>query len=889
MKDIPTSVYRLQFNESFTLKKAMEILPYLTELGIEGVYSSPIFVSASGKGYDILDSHHIDPRIGTLSEYEEFCAQLQQYGLKHLLDIVPNHMSIKSPQNQWWVDVLENGPSSEFAGFFAIYWPSEKPELCGKILLPLLKEPFGRALENKEIQLIWHGGFWVVYADYYLPIATATYPLLFAGIAKTLQNEQEGRECLAIIKNEQGFEKTQLVDLYQRSLFLRKQITLLLSDLNGKKGEPRSFDRLDQLLDQQFYRLTHWLLGEQEINYRRFFNHNDLIALRMEKRSVLTAYHKWIFELLQKGQVQGLRIDHIDGLYDPEKYLREIQKRDPSFVVVEKILGPEEKLNALWPICGSVGYDFLNHVNGLFICKKNEKAFDKIYTRFLGRPIEFERLLYERKKRYVFLHMQNEIHFLGELLVELVEKNRYYRDFTRIDLTRAVREILSCFPIYRTYIKPGVEICQSDRESVMHALHMAQSKTPEIDPVIYQYLQDLLLMELPLTEAEKPLALDFLMRIQQLTGPVMAKGLEDSVYYLYNRLISLNEVGGSPKKFGMRDEEFHRLNQQNITQWPYGLLASSTHDTKISEDIRARLNVISERPKEWRDLVLMWKKQNRKYKTLIEGVLYPDYNTEYYIYQLLLGGWSDEEDLKQRLAQTLLKAVREAGVYTSWRLPDEAYEKAVEHFLSSLITPEESNEFYPAFFSFLSKITSYGYWNSLCALVLKIGSCGVVDIYQGQELWDFSLVDPDNRREVDYTLRQKSLKRVRELSFLTLEDRDLKLWVTRKFLQFRRDHKELFLEGEYLPLSTPTEHVIAFMRKYENQVVIVLIGRFLSILHESGWKNLELVLPRGLQQANFRNIFTEKILQTQKVANNKQILPLEEIFSDYPFAVLEPQ
>lgn len=921
LDETPTSVYRLQLHAEFPLKSAIAILPYLKELGIEGIYCSPIFESASPHGYDVTNPNRLNPALGTIEEYEEFCSLLKQNGMKQVLDVIPNHMGIKGKGNHWWLDVLENGPSSPYALFFDMNWTPEKLALKNKILLPILGDSYGKVLEAQELILVWEEGFWVLYSDYQLPITPSTYHLIFDCPAFSLPSLSEVEkkdwfECLAISKelkrieeeekdkiDKQSEKKKQLAALYQRSEFVRASIEKILILFNGKKGESKTFDILHDLLEHQFYRLAHWLVAGQEINYRRFFNINELAAIRIEKEQVLNAHHRWVFELLESKKVQGLRIDHPDGLYDPAQYFERIQAKNPAFVLVEKVLDFKEKLPEHWKVDGTVGYAFLNYLNGLFVQSKNEKIVTRLYKSFIGHPIDFRDLLYERKKRFIPLNLASEINFLASMLEQLTEKSRYYRDFTRLDLMRAMQEIISCFPVYRTYVKPGREVAKRDRDYVTQAIDMAKQKSPEIAPSIYQFLQGLLLHEIEYQEEENEIAMDFLQRFQQLEGPVMAKGLEDSAFFVYNRLISLNEVGGNPRYFGVTKAEFHQFNLDRRAKWPLGFLASSTHDTKYSEDARLRLDVLSEMPSQWKEAVKAWKKNNKKYKTLIRGEYYPDFNTEYYIYQLLLGLWPASETeatspaFKERLWQILTKIVCEADIHTSWRLRNEPYEKAVKDFLFAILSPHEENKFYPSFLGFQKEIARFGRWNSLSSLLIKIGSVGIVDIYQGNDTWNFCAVDPDNRRPVDYAGRKSMLATLAQAGNGKLQDDGMKLFITARALNFRKAHKDLFLLGEYIPLQAQKEkadNVIAVMRKHNDQVAIFLTGCFFTALvagdeelplGEKCWGSTELQLPKGLENQQFTDILTgDKILVQNK--EKQSSISLAEAFQKYPFALL---
>lgn len=579
------------------------------------------------------------------------------------------------------------------------------------------------------------------------------------------------------------------------------------------KGANSNFDLLHALLEQQFYRLAGWHVAGQEINYRRFFNINELIVIHIEKEKVLNAHHEMVFKLIEEGKVQGLRIDHPDGLYDPATYFERIQAHHPSFVVLEKILNEKEPLPSFFQVQGTVGYEFLNLVNGLFIQADNAAHFSKIYDNFIGHETDFTLLLYERKKQFMKLHMGSEILAMGWALAQITETSRYYRDFTRRDLTKALGEIICCFPVYRTYIRKGEEVSKRERDYIIQAVEAAAGKTPEIDPSIYAFIRALLLTEL---KDSMPETMDFIFRFQQQTAPVMAKGLEDSAFYIFNRFISLNEVGGDPKCFGLSKSEFHQFNSEKLSKWPLGFLPSTTQDTKRSEDVRMRLNVLSEIPKKWGAHVALWEKENRKYKKKLRGALFPDRNAEYFLYQTLVGIWPDDPSeansasFLERIWGYILKSLREAGIYTSWLRPSEEYEMCMKEFLSALLLPHGENLFYPSFVAFQKEIAHYGRLNSLSSLILRIGSCGIVDLYRGNEWWDYSLADPDNRRPVDYSFLKKSLDST------SCRDKTLKLWVTAAALRFRRENKEIFLEGQYIPLvvqKSYKENCVAFLRK----------------------------------------------------------------------------
>lgn len=903
---IPSSVYRIQVNKDFTLKQLIEVIPYFKDLGIEGLYCSPLFTSNSDHGYDVTNPNQLNPLLGTIEDFEALCALLKQHNMAHVIDVVPNHMGIKG-KNLWWLDVLEYGPFSSFAEFFDINWEMEIDGLKGKLLLPILEASYGMALSNQLISIVWENGFWLHYQDFKLPINPLTYSLII-----DIEEENENKswwQFQEIIRQLQTIEKRdlekqkklkgELIAIYEKDEGIQRKIEAISLKLGGKKGDESSFDALHAILEAQYYRIAFWKVAGQEINYRRFFNINELAAIHIEKEKVLNIHHAWIFDLVATEKAQGLRIDHPDGLYDPKVYFDRLRAHNPAFIVIEKILDFKEELPLKWDVDGSVGYDFLNVLDGIFIYKKNENKFDAIYESFIEKTIDVSALLYERKKVFSRFNMSAETHFLGSLLNRISNHNRYYRDFTCEDLTHAVQEIIACFPVYRTYVSPeegiGKEfVSKKDREVILQAVDMAKIKRPEIDISIYDFIKSILLFELEhIKEESYSLALDFLRRFQQITAPVTAKGLEDSLYYIYNRLISLNEVGGSPKYFGYSLAEFHQYNKNKQEKWPLGFLCSSTHDTKYNEDVRMRINVLSEIPTEWQEALDIWKKENVKYKKEVKGNLFPEYNTEYYIYQVMLGICPKEpsKEFLDRVWGCIFKVIKEAGVYTSWRDPHVEYESAVKDFFYSLFTAHPENRFYPLFLEMSKKVAYFGSLNCLSALVLKIGSPGIVDIYQGNECWNHSLLDPDNRRCVDFAYRKKMLSFLPQSYEGKMAHDQLKLLITKMGLNFRREHKELFLKGEYRQLQVlkeKQENIIAFMRKWEKQVAIIVTGRFyteLNMEEADCFENVSLLLPEDIEVGAFKDIFSLETYKVQTKEKQSQ-LSLKEIFKYTPFAIL---
>ncbi|MEJ2695148.1 MAG: malto-oligosyltrehalose synthase [Candidatus Sulfobium sp.] len=986
---IPAATYRLQFNGSFRFGDAGDIVAYLNDLGITDIYASPYLKAKKGSthGYDIVDHNSLNPEVGTEEEYVEYVAELQKYGMGQILDIVPNHMYIESSENTLWMDVLENGPSSVYAHFFDIDWAPVKKELRNKVLLPVLGDQYGRVLDNGELRLSFdEGSFCLHYYDHRFPVVPKTYNTLLEHGIEALEECLTGEhpdlvELLSIITalnhlppytemspekvaerhREKEIIKKRLLKLYGNSTAIKEHIDENVRIFNGVRGEPRTFDLLDELLDMQVYRLSYWRVAMEEINYRRFFDINHLAAIRMEDPEVFRETHRLIMKLIRRRRITGLRVDHPDGLYDPSEYFHRLQlscysqlrsgrggdaeddvplasspemepavvvlyndlfspdsdRKLPFYIVGEKILIKGERIPEEWPIFSTTGYVFLNSLNGIFVETRSARAFDNIYKKFTGLNLNYQDVVYEKKKLIMEVAMSSEVNTLGHYLNRMSEKDRHTRDFTLNSLTHAILEVIAYFPVYRTYIN-SYDVMDRDRQYVESAVSKAKRDNPAISGSIFDFLKDVLLMRLPenIEEADKEEWLDFVMRFQQITGPVMAKGLEDTAFYVYNRLISLNEVGGAPDRFGTSIETFHGQNIERMKSWPHALIASSTHDTKRSEDVRARINVLSEMPDEWRRHLALWRRLNRKKRLLVDGQFVPDRNEEYLFYQTLVGAWPigemDEaglEGFRERIRSYMLKAIREAKVNTSWVNPNTVYEDAIMVFADSVLSSGPGNQFLREFAPFQRKISHFGMFNSLSQTLLKITCPGVPDFYQGTEIWDLSLVDPDNRRPVDYGMRAEMLRRLkdreaqtsghdlsRELT-LNKETGEIKLYVTYKTLGYRRMNREIFEEGDYVPLETgggAADHICAFARRLGDREVIVVVPRFLiRLVFEDGrlplgpevWEDSAVIVPFAVEGQAYRNIFTSETVKVQ-LKNGALCLPAPEVFANLPVALL---
>ncbi|MFO0698221.1 MAG: malto-oligosyltrehalose synthase [Nitrospira sp.] len=949
------STYRVQLNRAFPFRAATAIVPYLKSLGITDCYTSSYLKATPGSahGYDVVDPTVLNPELGTEEEYREFIRMLHAHGMGHILDVVPNHMGIGRSANPWWLDVLENGPSSRFAYLFDIDWHPVKRELENKVLLPILGDLYGTVLENQEIVLVYEEGrFFIWYYDHRLPVApeSSTAILnhqieeLITQAGSSSPHVQEFQSIMTALRNlpsstetdplrveernrEQGIVRQRLATLVRDSPTVARFLDNNVRIFNGTKGDPRSFDLLDALLDDQVYRLADWRVAAEEINYRRFFDVNELAAIRMEDEAVLQTSHVLVFQLVKAGAVAGLRIDHVDGLSDPDRYLREWQawaQRElgrPLFVVVEKILGDNEPLPETWPVSGTTGYDFLNLLNGLFVQTTHERAMNETYVRFIRRRISVEDLVYESKKLIMQASMSSEINVLGHQLNLLSERDRRSRDFTLNSLTNAIREIIACFPVYRTYITEGSDpLLERDRAYISLAVAKAKRRNPALDGRVFDFVRSLLLKEWDeRTSQDRREQLRFVMKFQQMTSPVTAKGIEDTVFYLYNRLMSLNEVGGNPQQFGVAPAIVHKHLRERQARWPSSLSATSTHDTKRSEDARARLNVLSEMPREWRACVNHWAKLTRKYKIDVEGQLVPDRNEEYLLYQTLVGIWPlmplDDAPYRafcDRVQGYMNKALREGKVHTSWANPDQAYEGAMRKFVNAILNRTAPNSFLGEFLPFQQRIAQWGMWNALSQVLVKATAPGIPDFYQGSELWDFSVVDPDNRQPVDYEMRVSLLNELehrltecgedlRPLVRTVLAERidgRIKLYTTMRALHFRRENGVLFQKGQYIPLQghgTRHEHLCAFARLHMEQAVVTVVPRLVVALTGDAlrpplasdvWEDTWVTVPSWRSDSSYRNLFTGEKLSSQTVGEH-QMLPVAQVLRDFPVALLE--
>ena len=962
MPRIPIATYRLQLNHTFTFRDATRIVPYLHALGITDCYTSSLLKAVPGSmhGYDLVDPGVLNPELGTEEDFRAFAAALQQHDMGLLLDVVPNHMGISTTENHWWWDVLEQGPSSHYATAFDIDWSPLKRELEDKVLLPILGEQYGTVLENQDIILRYEsGGFVITYFDHKFPIAPKSWsrvlafrlPELVAMLGEEEQHVRELQSILTALRNlpsrnerdpervsecyrEKDIVRRRLAALMTASETIREYVLANVATFNGTKGDSGSFDLLDALLNDQSYRLASWRVASEEINYRRFFDINQLAAIRTEEPKVFQESHQLIFRLLKERLATGLRIDHVDGLYDPEHYLIQLQdwaarelppepRGEPAslFVVVEKILGKGEALPHTWPVAGTTGYDFLNLVNGLFVHGAQERAMDTAYTRFVTQRVAYDDLVYHTKKLIMRASMSSEINVLGHQLNLLSERDRQYRDFTLNSLTHAISEIIACFPVYRSYVTPDQkEVLDRDQTYIGMAVARAKRRNPALSSLVFDFVRDLLLRKLDdRTNLTREKQLRFVTKFQQTTSPVTAKGIEDTAFYIYNRLISLNEVGGEPTEYGLSVETFHKRIRERRANWPHCLLATSTHDTKRGEDVRARINVLSEIPDRWRIAINRWAKFNKRFRTAIHDAPAPDRNEEYLLYQTLIGVWpvNAMDDAQygafiERIQNYMTKALREAKVHTSWVNPHEAYEEAVRQFVSSVLDRTTRNLFLEDLLPFQEWVAGYGMKNGLAQLLVKLTAAGIPDCYQGTEWWELSLVDPDNRRPVDFELRSRMLGELQETEaregydragvvralMESWKDGRIKLYVIQAALRHRRAHAALYLEGDYVPLDCEgrrRSHLCAFARLHQDQAVVTVVPRLTANLnigsehstHERDlWEDTWITVPSWKAGSQYLNMLTGERLETM-TQGERQVLGASQVLNHCPVALLE--
>ncbi|MGI3903231.1 MAG: malto-oligosyltrehalose synthase [Janthinobacterium lividum] len=886
----PRATYRLQFTPDFGFDKAAELAPYLAKLGVSHLYASPYLKARPGSthGYDITDHNVFNPELGGAVGFARMSAALKANGLKQILDFVPNHMGVGGADNPFWLDVLEWGPDSAYAGWFDIDWDSDQAYLHDKLLVPILGDQFGSELADGKLSLKFDaatGSFAVwAYDTHMLPVCPVNYGEILGDDDETLDRIGDGFSGLPawrpqVLRRAESL-KADLVESVRERPEIAEAIEAAVARFNGTPGNVRSWRPLEGLIRQQFWRAAHFRTAADDINYRRFFNINDLAGLRMELPAVFDHAHRLVATMLRDGTIDGLRIDHIDGLLDPKGYLERLRARAPnrqgqaSYLVVEKILGPEEPLRADWPVDGTTGYEVTNQLLAVMIDPAAEASFSRIYAEFAGEADRFARTLRMSKKLIMDNEMSSELNSLAREITRVARRNPKTSDFTRNLLRRALREVVANFPVYRTYIDFAGVPTEEDRQSLDTAIAAARRTETTIDSSVYTFLYDLLTGDLvagPKSGLSRNAVLHAAMRFQQYTGPVTAKGLEDTAFYRYNRFIGLNEVGGHPTDFGRPLQDFHDANAERAEHWPHSMLTTSTHDTKRGEDTRARLAALSELPDAWAETVADWSRSLRPAPAEAGPDHQPDRNDEYALFQLIVGTCpfellGDRRDgdvvatYADRLKAAMTKAIREAKVHSTWADPNDAYESSTHAFIDTIMTGEHAEAFWAAATPFMARLARLGAENSIVQTVLKLTIPGVPDIYQGCELWDFSMVDPDNRRPVDFAARSAALETLQadlagdQASALAScrsawQDGRLKLAVTAQLLGLRREQAALFADGDYEPLSAEgpeADAVCAFRRQEGAAEIVVAAARFPGRREDRGFDVATvLALPVG--------------------------------------------
>jgi len=950
---IPTATYRIQFGQALGFDRARSAVSFLDLLGISDLYSSPICEARPGSehGYDVTNHEQVNPELGGEKAFVALARELRALGMGILLDIVPNHMCVAGDSNSRWLDVLQNGPAAESTDFFDIDWNPPKPELAGRILLPILPDQFGHVLAAKELSLCYRPeGFAVLYAGARYPLTAnswvdilsialgllkqdASHPevdeLELESILRALERLPAPTDLVAARVRERRHElpiiTRRVASLHAESAVFRSALEATLAKFVVDETEPGGFEALGNLLSKQCFRLSSWRVAAHEINYRRFFDINELAAIRVENRKVFEAVHSLPFRLAKDGHVTGLRIDHVDGLYDPLGYLDDLQRgwsahvganasTKDAYVVVEKILGPAESLPAEWPVAGTTGYEFMNLVTGVLV---DGRRVGRLRTLARGegdadRP--FSDIAYECKKLILRTSLAAELTVLARRLDRISEQDVRTRDFTRVDLQDALAEVAASFPFYRTYIRFEQDfVSPADRAAIDLAVHAARTRgRGGVHQTVFDFVRSVLLLEDPdgLTARQRKERRDFVMRFQQLTGPVAAKGVEDTAFYQYFPLAALEEVGGNPESTGTSLAQFHANMAERARRARHALSATDTHDAKRSEDVRARLAVLSEIPEEWDRAVERWRTLNRGIKSSVCGVPAPDDDDEYLFYQTVVGIWppaaaAPSEDLSERVSAYMTKAVHEAKRHSSWTNPNGAYDEAVAAFVGAALDPTKSAAFLRDLGAFVNQIARPGFWNGLAQVLLKIAAPGVPDFFQGAELWRFHLVDPDNRKAVDFQQRHRVLEEVlhaferdpvslANALLASPEDGRIKMLVTAIGLRYRRANSALFRDSDYWPCDTQgprASQVVAFARVGRGKGVIAVTGRFYLRFRAAAdlpvgacWAGTRVAVPEELRTASFRDVITGRRLVPE---SGGAFLAVDRVLEHFPVALVE--
>ena len=948
-----SATYRLQFTKDFRFADAEVLVPYLHSLGISHLYASPIFAARPGSlsGYDTIDFSLINPEFGGEPAFDSLVRALHSHGMGMIVDFVPNHMSAQPQWNLWWRNVLANGPSSSVSEFFDIDWYPANSSLHGKVLLAILGRQYGEVLESGELRIQYcDGEFSLLYADFNLPLNPRQMKFLFrhrwdrfvaqGSIEPSVRQEfesilfhldhipdyrQAGTESRIERERETVIAARRLAQVIEGSPAIRRHLDSVIEEFNGQPGKPESFNLLHTLLEQQPYRLSYWRTAMQQINYRRFFDVNDLIGLRMEYQPLFQAAHVKLIELAEKCSIDGVRLDHIDGLLDPQQYLLQFRdatthSKQPLYLIVEKILARQEWLSPEWPVDGATGYEFLALLNGLWVQENSLSEIGSIYRAFCGRIKPERDVVYTAKRLITATSMASELNVLAHELNRLSEHDRRSRDFTLDGLKEALREVVACFPVYRTYISER-GFSSTDEMAINEAIGQAKRRNPTLESSIFEFIRAHICPVRRPGEAGDAFAqrLRFAMKFQQYTSPVQAKGMEDTVFYRYSPLASLNEVGSGAGRRATTPKEFHDANLQRMERWPDAMLTTSTHDTKRGEDARMRIHVLTEMPQEWSSSLHEWSQTNEPARTEVNGQPAPDRADEYLYYQSLLGMWPPhrqhvDDDIVSRMKAFMNKALKEAKVHTSWINPSNDYDAAVEKFVEQTLHGPDAPAFLASFIPFGERLAALAAWESVSQIALKMMSPGVIDTYQGGELWDLNLVDPDNRRPVDFVTRQQRLQALTEslgTPGRSIEHRtgaiadlcrqwwtgDIKLLYVSLGLQLRARRPELLARGSYLPLRVEgphADHLVAFARLHQGNALLTIAVRWfasllsapdsLSDLKESLRDTFIAVGDAAPNNTHFRNVLSGADVQVDKETG---MLRTGEVLPGLPAAWLE--
>ncbi len=853
----PSATYRVQLGPAFTFDDAANIAGYLSRLGISHLYCSPFLQAAttSSAGYDVVDHARLDDNLGGAEAYGRLTARLQAAGVGQILDIVPNHMALAGRANAWWWDVLENGPASRYASYFDINWDPPERKLTATVLMPVLADRYGRVLEAGELRVRRQGAAFVVaYHDQEAPLSPRTLDDLLASAAdrvgstelKSIATELGDlphailTDPVAVAERHRDSErlKIRLATLAEQHDEVAKAIDSELEEVNA---DP---DRLDELLSRQNYRLAYWGTSAEELSYRRFFDIDRLAGLRVERDEVFDDTHGLVLRLIAEGSLDGLRIDHVDGLADPEGYLNRLRARaGDAYIVVEKILGPDEELPGSWPVAGTSGYGFLNLVNQLFVDPKGEQELVASYASFTGQSTDFPEIARSAKLQIMREDLATEVERLTSQLADICERHRRQRDYTRRELRESLREVLASFAVYRCYPRPGHEATFADRAKVAAAVTAARQRRPDLDSELFDFIGGLLVLRYDGEQEGR-----FAVRFAQVSAPVMAKGLEDTAFYRYQPLVSLNEVGGDPARFGTTVADFHDAMRYAALHWPHAMLTLSTHDTKRSGDVRARISVLSELAAAWDEAVTTWSEQNAKHKRRNarhgRGG-WPDRAAEHLLYQTLVGTWPIDAARTQAF---MIKAAREAKSHTSWTDPQRGYEAALSDFITAVL---DDPDFAASMNAFLDqhKIIARGRLNSLAQTALLLTCPGVPDIYQGTEIWDLSLVDPDNRRSISFASQWALLADIAdggpELALARDDAGGPKIWLISKLLEHRRAFPGCYDQtAGYEPVDVTGRHADRFIAFTRSGRIAVIVPR-LATSEADPWTGTDVALPPG--------------------------------------------